>query len=254
MKNIAPKLSLALLLSLLFPLLLFAQSTIKKTDIDVTKYAILTPYYNLISSNSGTQKPNLIETAFYPLGFSKDGKFAYIIIPPDEAQGFLTVNLIVQNLVNDHIIFKKKYQFDDFDNNGLATNQPTNFKEFILRYKNKIEQIKKRYHIASQSPFFISCFNDLKLTAKRTFQDQDGLGNFLSHFNLKMHNKAGESKTIYNEAINGYTLNTAIAGFFASPYEERVAIVLLNIRRGWEGPPNTTTITIVGASLTSGFY
>lgn len=251
MKTIPAKLSFSVLIYLLFPFILFAQP-IKKTVIDVTKYSALQPYYTIDPAYPEEEAPpHLIEAEFYPLGFSKAGKFAYLIIPPDEAQGFLTVELVVQNLVNDKIAFKKVYEFDDDENR--SKNYPRDFKSFIANHQSDIERVKKRHHITTQRPFLITCFSDLTLNSKKSFATKDGLGKFLSHLILQMNNKKGLSKTIYNKKITDYAFNSVIAGFFASPYEERVAILLMSIHRGWEGPPNTIKFNVVGASLATGF-
>ena len=40
---------------------------------------------------------------------------------------------------------------------------------------------------------------------------------------------------------------------FKSPFEPRIAVTLIEVYRGWEGPPYTGHIKIVGASLEAGF-
>ena len=48
-------------------------------------------------------------------------------------------------------------------------------------------------------------------------------------------------------------LDVAVAGAFKSPFENRVAVVMLKVQRGWEGPPHTVEAQIAGADLGSGF-
>ena len=48
-------------------------------------------------------------------------------------------------------------------------------------------------------------------------------------------------------------LDVAVAGVFKSPFENRVAVVMINVERGWEGPPHTVDIRIAGADLVTGF-
>jgi hypothetical protein len=45
------------------------------------------------------------------------------------------------------------------------------------------------------------------------------------------------------------TLDGAVLGVIKSPYENRVAVVGMELNRGWEGPPHTGDIRIVGARL-----
>jgi len=44
-----------------------------------------------------------------------------------------------------------------------------------------------------------------------------------------------------------------VLGHLKSPYEPRVAVVLIEAWRGYEGPPHATNVKVVGASLTAGF-
>ncbi|MCK5725787.1 MAG: hypothetical protein KAH22_03045 [Thiotrichaceae bacterium] len=250
MKTILSKSLLALFISLLLPVIAFAEVNIRKIDLNPSAYSVLEPHISLWPTPKGT-RVNLIEVEFYPLGFSNKGQFAYLIVPPDEAQGFLTVELVVQNLVTDKVVFKKTYRFEG---GRQSKDYPRDFKTFIHRYKNKINRIKSRYGIANQMPYFNTCFGDFELALKREFNPEDGLGDFLSHLELQIKNKKGKLKTVYNKKVRGRVYNTAIAGFFASPYEQRIAIVLLDIRRGWEGLPNTTGVRVIGVSLKSGFH
>jgi hypothetical protein len=86
--------------------------------------------------------------------------------------------------------------------------------------------------------------------------DDDGLRRVRS-ISLELTSPALGKKTLYtaNYSGNMFTspLDAAVAGAFKSPYENRAAIVLINVQRGWEGPPHTTDIRIAGADLTSGF-
>ena len=72
--------------------------------------------------------------------------------------------------------------------------------------------------------------------------------------------KKGE-KVIFEETLEGddtlYGINGAIAadffGYLLSPYEARAAVIMVEIVRGYEGPPHTTRTSVVGVDLTSGF-
>jgi hypothetical protein len=50
-----------------------------------------------------------------------------------------------------------------------------------------------------------------------------------------------------------FMLDADVIGVLNSPYEKRVAIVVMEAMRGYEGPPHTGDIRIVGADLFSGF-
>src|SRR6187401_1753231 len=50
----------------------------------------------------------LLPEAFYPTGWSRDGKFAYYIEPPDEACGCYFAELVIQDLRTDKEVWKFK--------------------------------------------------------------------------------------------------------------------------------------------------
>jgi len=54
----------------------------------------------------------LLTESFYPIGFSKDGKFAYYVEPVDEACGCYFAKLIIQDLRTDKILFEHKHMGD----------------------------------------------------------------------------------------------------------------------------------------------
>jgi hypothetical protein len=65
-------------------------------------------------------------------------------------------------------------------------------------------------------------------------------------------------KSLYSKEYKGddlwvSPLDSIVAGAFKSPYENRIAVLMLNVNRGWEGPPHSVDVQIVGADLTTGF-
>jgi hypothetical protein len=46
-----------------------------------------------------------------------------------------------------------------------------------------------------------------------------------------------------------FMLDAGVLGVIKSPFEDRVAVVGMQVMRGWEGPPHTGDLRIVGASL-----
>ena len=59
---------------------------------------------------SGENAIPILNAVFYPLGWSTDGKFAYAIEPPDEAVGSYFLNVYIQDLVTDKLLWKQNYQ------------------------------------------------------------------------------------------------------------------------------------------------
>ena len=57
----------------------------------------------------------------------------------------------------------------------------------------------------------------------------------------------------YTDDMYASPLDVGVIGALKSPFENRVAVVMIEINRGWEGPPHTADISIVGADLVKGF-
>jgi hypothetical protein len=95
------------------------------------------------------------------------------------------------------------------------------------------------------------------LTAKKSKDDEYDMERVTS-INVELASPSLGKKSLFNEEYKGdktyeAPLEIALAGAFKSPYEDRVAIVLLRVFRGWEGPPHVVDHQIIGADLRSGF-
>jgi hypothetical protein len=55
----------------------------------------------------------LLREKFYPIGWSKDGKFAFLVEPPDEACGCYFAHLVIQDLLTDKILWERKYEGEE---------------------------------------------------------------------------------------------------------------------------------------------
>jgi len=48
-------------------------------------------------------------------------------------------------------------------------------------------------------------------------------------------------------------LDAGVLGVLKSPFEPRVAVIGMEVMKGWGGPPHTGDLRIVGASLNTPF-
>lgn len=194
---------------------------------------------------------------FYPIGFSKNGKFAYYVEPPDEACGCYIAELIIQDLRTDKILWEYRYMDDQADAPGdetLETHWKKNEKKFS-------EQLNK-YGIEHQEQFVqhnpsISFGNDIFAPELDVNIETDGGFEVDGTVTLWLKSKKKGKKIIYEKTYNpkdtnGFR-NADVSGVLKSPFESRVAVIIVEEQRGWEGPPNTAQVRIVGSDLTSGF-
>jgi hypothetical protein len=206
----------------------------------------------------GFPQEALITENFFPIGWSKDGKFAYYTEPGDEACGCYFGQLIILDTVNDKELWSFKYDgLDDQDNPKYRAITDLWRKNRKL-FSDKLNQ----YGIIPQARFGLLTFPlnhagdqlkaDLKIEENK--DEETRYYNKIKKATLQISSRRGGAKTVHEESYPEYgPLDIEVLGYLKSPYEQRIAIILLEVQRGYEGPPHTTHVNIVGSSLTTGF-
>ena len=204
----------------------------------------------------------LYADGFYPIGWSRDGKFAYYSEPVDEECGCYFAELIIQDLRTDKILWKFENKPQErLDEKGEII--PDDMEKLWAR-NAKVFAEKLREHGIEQ----VARFPLLPLTfrsggkgytARLTVlkgDDGDGLTR-ARKISLNLSSPRLGRKSLVSEThtgdLYGAPLDAALAGVFKSPFEDRAAVVMLKVQRGWEGPPHTVTVQIAGADLNTGF-
>ena len=209
---------------------------------------------NSIGGNFG------VET-FYPVGWSKDGKFAYYVEPVDEACGCYFGKLVIIDLKNDAIVWQFDYSSEDDEERNskkpksLAALWAANRKLFSSKLnENNIEPQRD----ARVLPFPVSYKTDrvtpsLKVERKAMSEDERIYGD-ITRARVELASLQNGKKTVLNQEYpEAKPLYVGMLGYLRSPFEPRVAIVLVEIYRGYEGPPNVGQLRITGASLDKNF-
>lgn len=211
----------------------------------------------------GHEYPQLIAEKFFPIGWSRDGKFAYYVEPVDEACGCYFAALVIQDLRTDKILWEFKYnQGKETDDEG---NMPPEDSIEKLWAKNQklFSQKLKENGIQATSGLkllgnkFANGGRSYTASVEKVFaNDDDGTPRIKKVSTFLSSSKLGK-KNIYSESFEpdlfAAPLNAAAVGALKSPFENRTAIILIVVRRGWEGPPHTADVRIVGADLLKGF-
>lgn len=207
---------------------------------------------------SEAENGNLIREHFYPIGWSKDGKFAYYTEPADEACGCYFASLIIQDMRTDKVVWTYTNVNDEFGEEPPEETIETYWKKHGKEFSRQLARYKivasKNFTLLG-SPFDFE--NDVLKTglANNTLikDDQGVAGSVI----LQLTSKQKGKKTVYEKryAAKAYDSfrNVQIGGILKSPFEPLAAVVLIETHRGWEGPPNTTQIKVIGANLTNGF-
>ena len=216
-----------------------------------------------VRSFPGGPIQRLYTDGFYPIGWSRDGKFAYYSEPVDEECGCYFAELAIVDLRTDKVLweFKNKPQ-DRADASGAPL--PDDMRKLWKRNEKMFVEKLREHGIVQTARFALlgRTFNSggKSYTAKVASvkgDDPDGL-NRIRKLNLALSSPTLGKKSLYSAEYKGdemyvSPLDVAVAGAFKSPYENRVAIVMIKVQRGWEGPPHTVEAQIAGADLDRGF-
>jgi hypothetical protein len=211
----------------------------------------------------GQEFPHLIPETFFPIGWSRDGKFAYYTEPVDEACGCYFAHLIIQDLRTDKIIWDFKYnQGLEGDNDGNIHPEDTIKKLWTKNQKLFSKKLSENGIVASDSTLLGKTFTSggRKYTATTKItkgENPDGYEPRVDKISLILSTPKLGSKQVYSADHSKeeywFMLDAAIVGALKSPFENRVAVIAIEVMRGYEGPPHTADIRIVGADLFSGF-
>ena len=199
--------------------------------------------------------------AFYPIGFSKSGKFAYYTEPADEACGCYFATLVIQDLRTDKILWKHEYDSEPTDVvPGKQTPLPT-IKEHWNRNKAMFSRKLEQYGIKAQDQFTLNesiQYREDVFTPKLNLQiEKEEVYSVDGSLNLLMVSEKKGAKSIYKKKYiaDDYSgFRTAeVSGVLKSPFGSTSAVILVEMIRGYEGPPNPTRIRSVGSNLTNRF-
>ncbi len=197
-----------------------------------------------------------IHAAFYPIGWSRDGKFAYLWEPADEACGCYFAEIIVQDLKTDKILWKEKIDGE------MEPKIPETLENFWPNVQKRFSAKLRQYKI-EPGQVFASVhpqigFGDDRLTPRVNVDiKHDDIYEVEGSITIEMISEKSGSKilstSVYKPKDLNAIRNAEIGGSLISPFEPRAAVIVVEEHRGYEGPPNITKIRIVGSTLNSGF-
>jgi len=191
---------------------------------------------------------------FYPLGYSSDGKFAYIKEYDTDPADMVLIRTFIQDLVTDKIVWKDEYRVEE-------NITDIDFQSFWKERHESVEDKLKKYAIKFTKnmkfePNFHSYKNNLYLVEsrnKRKFYKDWGMS-FLESSVISLGTKNLGMKIIDSRRYKGdHLIERQAIGFIPLGKSDRVAVVVAKVQRGWEGPPHNLSYDIVGASLRVGF-
>ena len=190
---------------------------------------------------------------FYPIGWSKDGKFAYVIEPADEAAGLYFFKLIIQNMINDKEVYR--WEPDEDPETGSVTQM---WKDYQMTFAAALNEHKiiPQNDIKLLGTEFNTEDGKYKVTIENQMETDPDFGfEVVKSTNIDIKSSELGTKRIYSYTEKDYNqcLGRIVQGVIKSPYEKRVAVLVKEELRGYEGPPNVVREFLVGADLERSF-
>jgi len=181
----------------------------------------------------------------YFIGWSKDGKAAYITEPADEATGYYFFNFIILDSKTDKQLFEWKIDVDDASYEGSLKQTWQNnhklFTEELNKYKiypGKGDMKKfpltiesQNYSIAQNVEYEKHEYFPFDVVSRAEF--------FLQNENQK--------QSIFKKNYDAdLKLNVKASGCILSPYSNDALLLIAQEQRGYEGPPHLIRLKVSG--------
>jgi len=205
---------------------------------------------------SGIKEAPFIHENFYPLGYSSEGKIAYIKEYDTDPADIVKIETVIQDLVTDKIVwrdeFKREENISDVDFSTFWKERRSTLIEKLKSYKihpfSSTLQLHSDKLDYNKDQFQLGSFTD-------TSYSKDWDIHFVEHSKILLTSKEKGEKVIDNRDYNSsYILDRQAIGYIRLEEDNnRVAVVVANLYRGWEGPPHLIGYDIIGASLEVGF-
>jgi hypothetical protein len=196
--------------------------------------------------------PNFLYDRIYPIGWSKNGLFAYIIEPADEGSGLYWFEIVILDIVNNKVAWSWKPA--EVPEGNVAKIWKENYDLFRKNLRqSEIIQLKG-FTLKSGKTSYKGNDYELVLDSK-TQTDKDFGFDVIKEVQIRIVSPELGEKQIYNQKSGDYSLilGAYIPGYLLSPFDDRVVVIYQKERAGYEGPPNVVFFDLIGSDLIRGF-
>lgn len=198
-----------------------------------------------------------VET-YYPIGWSKDGNYAYATEPPDQACGCYYFQLIVRDLKHDTILWHYYYVSDPTGRRLGQQGKHKVYRNLQQLWKGEYDYFRKKlneFDIVQTSqagllPLPVVMRNDtVKLSLKQAFMSaaRSEFGfKYVDSVQIIGSDSSYSAKISTTEFGQLPPVTAVIFGYYKSPFENRIAILLMYKSNGFDGPPDILTFRPLG--------
>lgn len=174
---------------------------------------------------------------FYPIGWSKDGKLAYMEEPADEAVGAYFFQFHILDLNTGKDVFSWKPEEDPEE--GSLSQMFQDNKELFETELKKNGIIPCQFKLDGVDVPYIA--EGAKVWMDKTSEESIFLGLDVIK-EVKISCGTGQTGKVIYENVNNEEYNTTldqeIAGTLKCPFQDMAAVMVKYVQRGYEGPPH----------------
>ncbi len=193
---------------------------------------------------------------FIPLGWSRDGKIAYIRQRWEEGKGVTTWAFTIQDLTTDQTLWNHDYEVMEGSDDLPSLEEAWKRNEALVLDALRIHGIRLKSDFALGADTLSHDNRTYRITCESEFTYNEDFGlESATRIRVSVHVASLGHKDVYRFSTTGFSgiLSARVAGHLKSPFEDRIAIVYVETHHGWEGPPNPVIFKIIGCHLTLGF-
>jgi len=210
--------------------------------------------------------PNPLYPGFFPIGWSRDGKFAYAEEPVDEACGCYFLNIYIQDMYSDKMVWTWAVELGEeqgynpekqnifyfkktWDKNNALFTQKLNQYQIEPMTFSQLEKIPFRINNNEYS-FHITNNSFYETGSEQKVIGSSSIALLVNGIEKKKIFKKNYSSVYEGNTYSG-TLSNKIIGYFKNPFENRIAVFLLTENKGYEFIPTVMNINMIGCDLSN---
>lgn len=192
---------------------------------------------------------------FYPIGWSRDGKFAYLLEPLVGERDGHYLEFYIQDMESDKTLWKWTNMDDAIENLGfertwrkerhLFTKKLNDYRIYPIKHDRlssipiSESGITHSFHLDNT---YTSTDESLRLAGVRVIRRTNGGNKKILH-----------SRVYTDEYGKSDVISNAIVGCLRSPFEPRVALLYTRTILGWHGGADEVSFTLIGSQLPSNY-
>lgn len=189
---------------------------------------------------------------FYPIGRSKDGKFAYIMEPADEGSGFYLFEIRIIDIVNNKLVWSWKPE--ESEEGSIQSTWKENYNLFAEHLNEAEITQTKDFKLEPTSTSYKG--NDYEIIMETSTEvDPDYGVDMIKEIEINLQSPELGTKMIFNQKVDGrdYILSAYVPGFLLSKHDDRIIVLCQQERIAAGGPPNMVFFELIGSDLIRGF-